>query len=125
MGMSWLLFRFSVALLQGFRHAEQAPLRHLAGPYADSGPSLIYIYRIFIYSIHIYIIIILYYNISYYIYISYIIDTYSKCYQCQAGPCSRWCSSSNWCGDESTHGGSGATDCTRYGTFSHFFNFMY
>jgi hypothetical protein len=32
-----------------------------------------------------------------------------RCVTCQAGPCTRWCSSSNWCGDSVFHK---ETDCS-------------
>ena len=36
----------------------------------------------------------------------------SRCEECQGGPCTRYCSTSNWCGDQDSHGGVGSTDCT-------------
>ena len=35
-----------------------------------------------------------------------------NCEVCQGGPCTRYCSLSNWCGGQNTHGGAGSTDCT-------------
>ena len=41
----------------------------------------------------------------------------SECETCKGGPCERYCSTHNWCGDKDTHGGSLltgwiGTDCT-------------
>ena len=36
-----------------------------------------------------------------------------KCLECPDGPCTRYCSISNWCGEYKTHGIDGGTDCTR------------
>merc|ERR1712218_82123 len=37
-----------------------------------------------------------------------------NCELCRAGPCDRWCSQSNWCGDSDEHinGGTNCTGCT-------------